>query len=260
VREWLDGGNVTSVERIGDMVRRATGPWSPAVHALLRHLEAVGYVGAPRLLGTDAEGREKLSFVDGDVPIGADPSIVTDAALADVGHLIRSLHAATADFALPPGVTWHFRSRGGPQPHVVCHHDLSPKNTVFRDGRVVAFIDWDMATPEAPIHDLVHAVWQYVPLATDEECARQGWRTPPDRGRRARDLIDAYGLPTAERVGFAARVAKRMDITASGIDELAATGRPAFRRLVERGVPDRIRQDHAWVIAQAATLDRTVVS
>ena len=32
-------------------------PSSPAVHALLRHLESVGFDGAPRLLGVDERGR-----------------------------------------------------------------------------------------------------------------------------------------------------------------------------------------------------------
>src|SRR4051812_35748874 len=126
--EWLDGGNITAVERIGDTVRRAIGPWSPAVHALLRHLEDVGFSAAPRYLGLDEKGREILSFIEGDVPDGAHPAIVTEEALDDVGRLIRVLHVAVTDFALSDGISWHFRSLGGPPPHVVCHHDLSPKN------------------------------------------------------------------------------------------------------------------------------------
>ena len=58
-------GNVSSVVRVGDTVRRGTGPWTPTVHALLRHLERVGFEGAPRVLGIDERGREVLSFVPG---------------------------------------------------------------------------------------------------------------------------------------------------------------------------------------------------
>ena len=32
----LCGGNMTPVVRVGDTVRRATGPWTPTIHALLR--------------------------------------------------------------------------------------------------------------------------------------------------------------------------------------------------------------------------------
>jgi hypothetical protein len=128
------------------------------------------------------------------VPDGAHPEVVTDLALRDVGRLVRDLHRAVVGFELPSGQEWHFGSLSGPGPHLVCHHDLSPKNTVFRGGRAVAFIDWDMATLEAPIHDVVHAAWQFVPLLSDEECGRQGWSRPPERGRRLRLLLDAYGL------------------------------------------------------------------
>ena len=49
----LIGGNTSTVVRVGDTVRRNVGPWTPAVHALLRHLEYVGFTGAPRVLGID---------------------------------------------------------------------------------------------------------------------------------------------------------------------------------------------------------------
>src|SRR5882757_497251 len=60
-REWtvtspdelirLDGGGRSVVYRRGDVVVRETGPWAPAVHALLRHLEQAGFTAAPRLVG-----------------------------------------------------------------------------------------------------------------------------------------------------------------------------------------------------------------
>src|SRR5947207_4397800 len=62
----LAGGSVaSSVVRVGDSVRRATERWSPAVHALLVHLEAVAVAGSPRFLGLDHQGREILTWIDG---------------------------------------------------------------------------------------------------------------------------------------------------------------------------------------------------
>ena len=49
----LADGSMTTVVRVGDTVRRPVGRWTPAVHSLLRHLEAVGFEGAPRVLGFD---------------------------------------------------------------------------------------------------------------------------------------------------------------------------------------------------------------
>jgi hypothetical protein len=60
-------GRAPVVRRQGTVVRPAQ-PWMPAVHALLRHFEAVGCTGAPRVYGEglDGEGNEVLSFVDGE--------------------------------------------------------------------------------------------------------------------------------------------------------------------------------------------------
>jgi hypothetical protein len=61
----LPGGTLTPVTRAGDTIRRATGFWSPSVHALLRHLE--DFPGSPRFLGIDEQGREILTFLPGEV-------------------------------------------------------------------------------------------------------------------------------------------------------------------------------------------------
>ena len=87
--EALAGGNISTASKVGDTVRRGTGPWTPAVHALLRHLERVGFDGAPRVLGTDERGREILSYVPGVTPDRASPEAVTEQTLAEVGRLLR---------------------------------------------------------------------------------------------------------------------------------------------------------------------------
>jgi len=67
----LAGGNTNSgVVRVGATVRRGQTAASPAVHQLLRHLEAKGFDGSPRFLGIDAEGREILSFIAGTTGYG----------------------------------------------------------------------------------------------------------------------------------------------------------------------------------------------
>ena len=138
-------------------MRRSTGPWTPAVHALLRHLERVGFEGAPRLLGVDEQGREILTYISGEVPRRGDPTLETDLALIEVGSLLRRYHEAAADFALSSRVGWHHRSEVSGPVMLVCHNDISPRNTVFRDGHPVAFLDWDLASPAPPAWDVVHA-------------------------------------------------------------------------------------------------------
>jgi len=256
--EPLTGGNVSAVSKVGDTVRRGTGPWTPAVHALLRHLERVGFDGAPRVLGTDERGREVLSYVPGETPDRASPQVVTERVLTQIGRLLRRYHEAAHGFELPAGISWHHGGLPGART-VVCHNDISPGNTVFRDGQPVAFLDWDLASPAPPAWDLAQVAWQFVPLADDAGCARNGWSSPPDRARRQRVLCDSYGLPDRERAGFSGLVACRMEATASGIEVLAARGVAAHERLVREGVPTLVREDKAWVERNASGLDAALL-
>src|ERR1700712_469901 len=85
----LGGGRTTAgVVRIGNAVHRPVRPWTPAVHAVLRHLEKVGFEGAPRVLGLDEQGREVLTFLEGETVGERRPWpgwVHEDAALVDVG-------------------------------------------------------------------------------------------------------------------------------------------------------------------------------
>ena len=91
--------NAGAVFRVGDTVRRPRKRSAPAVRALLLHLEAVGFDGAPRYLGTDEQSREVLSYVEGDVPLPPYPAwSMTDEVLVDVARLLRRFHEATASF------------------------------------------------------------------------------------------------------------------------------------------------------------------
>jgi hypothetical protein len=51
------------IQRTGDTVHRPANFWTPAVHGLLRHLQAAGFP-APRPLGTEGE-TEVLTWIEG---------------------------------------------------------------------------------------------------------------------------------------------------------------------------------------------------
>lgn len=94
-QESLAGaGKGREVWRVGDTVRRSVGPWTPAVHTLLRHLESVGFDGAPRVLGIDDQGREILTFIPGEEGWNNPWS---DEALIQAAQLIRRYHDAVRD-------------------------------------------------------------------------------------------------------------------------------------------------------------------
>ncbi len=199
----IAGGRMTSgIVRRGDRLLRPVGPWSPAVHEYLRHLEAAGFAGSPRVLGTEGD-REVLTFLEGDVAV--DPLwqpghghrlplyARTDLALRGAAELSRKLHCAAAGFR--PAITSYRFDPRPPRPgEVVSHGDLGPWNTVYRDGIPVAFIDWDSAGPVDPLADLAAAAWTFVPLAPPGQLTEAGFDPLPDLPARLRTFVDAYGL------------------------------------------------------------------
>jgi hypothetical protein len=239
--EALAGGTLTAVVRVGDTVRRPTNFWSSSVHALLRHLEKVGFSGAPRFLGIDAQGREKLTFIPGDVTIdGPPPGIYTEAALSGAATLLRTLHDATTNVVRAgpgsPGnrepADWQYQVGAPTSGPVICHNDVGPYNTVYRVGVPIAFIDWDFAAPGPREWDIAYALWRFVPLYDDAMCARLGWPIVP-RGPRIARFLEAYGLEPGE--DLFETVLRRMEVMRMTIRSWADAGNPDYLRLRNEG-------------------------
>lgn len=219
-RSRLDGG-LTEVERVGETVRRTAGPWTPAVQALLAHLERVGFEGAPRPLGIDSEGREVLSFVAGGGPSHADDE------LAEVAQLIRALHDSTESFEVPPDAEWQFMVGAPRRGDVLCHNDLSPDNTIYGpEGTPRGFIDWDLAAPAPRIWDVAWAVYRFVPLYDDATCERLGYPIG-SRSARLRIFCDAYQLDGRE--GLLATVCQRIRALYDTARAWGEADRPGWR-------------------------------
>jgi hypothetical protein len=203
----LTGGGRTTVHRRGDVVVRDTGPWTPAVHTLLRHLERVGFAGAPRLVGDglDPSGRETLTFIEGEFTQPGPWSL--DGVFA-VGRLLRDLHEATASYHPPVDAVWfpwHGRDLGGPR-RVIGHCDVAPWNIVARDGRPVALIDWETAGPTDPLVELAQACWLNAKLHDDVVAGLEQLPPLADRAAQLRAVVDGYGLAAGERAGFVDRI------------------------------------------------------
>jgi hypothetical protein len=257
IEEPLPGGELTPVVKVGNTVRRAgVGPWTPAVHALLRHLEAVGFDGSPRVLGCDERGREMLAWVPGGAGVAPLPdSMTTEEALASVGELLRSYHEAAASFVPPPDARWRYWLGAPTEGDVVCHNDLVTPNVVFRDGRAAAFIDWDFAAPAPRIYDIASAAKNWVPLVTDEHAAESGWPAELHHGPRLRSLCDAYGLERRERARLLDVAILRGRNAYASLEAWARTG-GGFARLWHGGRGERILRDMRWIESHRAELER----
>ncbi|MEU0969288.1 phosphotransferase [Streptomyces sp. NPDC005917] len=237
----LPGGFVNAVVRVGDTVRRPAS--AKFVGDLLRLLEASGWAGAPRYLGVDDEGREVLSYVDGHVAWEPrQPAAVSsDESLVTVARLVREFHDLTAGTPL-----------AGDQ-QVVCHNDLSPKNTVYQlcsgELRPTAFIDWDLAAPGERIHDIAHVCWQYLdlgPSVTDVE----------KTARRMRLIVDSYGLSARQRL--VSTILWWQDRCWRGIENQADAGDVAMTQLRDAGAVRQVQSAYQWVSDNRGALERSV--
>jgi 8-oxo-dGTP pyrophosphatase MutT (NUDIX family) len=222
--EVLPGGNVGGAVRIGDTVRRPTGPWTPAVHSLLDHVGAAGLRSVPRVHGVDARGREVLDYLPGEV-VDIDTELLSEARLADLGRWTREFHEAQQGFAHPG--PWRFPSSQGHA--LVLHNDLAPYNIAFHGEHVSGVFDWDVAGPGSVLFELAHTAWTCAPL----------FRPVPDdlAARRIGVLAAAYDGPTATEI--LAAVAPRVQSVVDGLRRAMDAGDRSLDGLAAVGEPDR---------------------
>jgi Ser/Thr protein kinase RdoA (MazF antagonist) len=245
----LTGGDLNVVVRVGDTVRRPTGPWSPAVHALLRHFEAVGFEGTPRVVGLDGD-HELLTYVEGAAALAPVPA--ADEVVAGIGAFLRRMHDAQEGFAHGEHGPWQ-RMVGAPSTgDVVCHNDLFWTNLVFRDGALVGLVDWDLAAPAPRLFDLASAANFWVALRPDDQC--EAWGVPCARRReRLGLLLDGYELPRAERPSLLEAIEQK---TAAGLATYRRWGRderrPGWTELWDRDRDRYLVARQDWLEARRA--------
>jgi hypothetical protein len=244
----LHGGytNAGHVRRVGDTVRRPARPTSRATRALLDHLAKVGFDGAPRFLGIDDDGCEVLSFIEGDAAIEPSPSwALTDEALVSVAVLLRRFHDAVASFD-PSGHQWPqpvpARFRNG----TISHNDPNLDNVVFRDGRAVALIDFDLASPGSAVWDVACAVRLWAPLRADQDM--------PEvlRGRaldRVRLFAETYGVAAREREQLASALVDAHEWCYRIVRGAVRDGHQPFSRMWRDGGESRAARTRAWLEA-----------
>lgn len=250
------GRSGIEVWRSNEGVHRTSGPWTPTVHLFLRHLERVGFAGAPRVVGEDEAGREILTFIEGDVL--ADPAwepgrptpwpewAQSEACLSESATLLRSLHEASSTFAPPADARWRQHEWPLARSEIVCHGDVGPHNTVYRDGVPVALIDWDAIRPNDPLVEFGNAAWHFVPLGDDAYFAQSGFGATPDLAARVALFSRAYGLTDHAQVAWSLHQAKLRSVEAAKYWPIS----PAEGATALRLIADQL----AWLDANQAML------
>ncbi|CAN5210751.1 hypothetical protein BH09ACT10_BH09ACT10_17190 [soil metagenome] len=220
----LVGGQVGGAVRVGDTVRRPTGPWTPAVHALLKHLNGVGLDKVPRVLGIDERDREILTFIPGR-GVDVNGEVVRRDVLADAAGWLRRFHDAVDGFETD--LPWRTSGEGS----LICHNDPGAYNWIIDGGRFAGMIDWDMAGPGDPLDDIAFMAWTSVPLYRE---------IPVDEvAHRLDDMADAYG--EWGPLTLLDAVERRMEKAIARITAGQAAGDPGLVHLGTLGEPGRTR-------------------
>ena len=236
------------VVRVGDTVRRPASAHTAAVHGLLRHLERVGFDGAPRALGIDDQGREILSWLPGEAALRPLPRYaVTEEALAALGTLLRRFHDAAASYVPPPDAVWDtlVASNLDAAPELVGHCDVTTENVIFRGEVPYALIDFDLARPTTRLFDVVTTLRHWAPITDPAD--RDPLLRDADVGRRLAVFCAAYGLDRERRreVLPAARV--RFERSYEAMRERADRLGGGWARMWQAGVGARIRRAQDWL-------------
>jgi len=252
VEEPLEGGVIGAV-RVGDTVRKPAGPWTPTVQALLRHLADVGFEMAPAPLGLDGAGRETFSYIEGEPAFRPWPqALFEERGVVALASLTRRFHDAVAAFR-PADPIWRIGPRPLRDDEIVCHGDLGPWNTIWRDGHIVGLIDWDLAEPGPPLLDIAFLALQLIPLRHDRYAAEAGFDREVPRAERLRILCETYGGGVRpEDVLRQVRALHERDLERTL--GWGADGKEPWASFLRQGDVQIVRDDLAWLSANEAGL------
>lgn len=248
--ENLSSYEKREILRVGNTIHRPTHWWTPAVHELLRYLEAHGFPYSPRVLGFDEMGREVLSYIEG--ASGADgwERITSDEGLIKFAQLLREYHEAVRDFRPSPQSEWAYSSGAPASGEIMCHGDFGPWNIVWRDDTPVGILDWDMALPAERRFDILYALEYAAPFRYDETALQwHHFSTVPNRNHRIDVFIQAYGIDDIDDV--VSDVAALQRQVGTFVAHLAHRGLQPQVDWVANGALDEIEKKAQWTESHA---------
>jgi Phosphotransferase enzyme family len=248
VEHELHGGvaNAGRVTRRGAVVLRPPNAHSSSIQAFLTALRSTGFTGASLPDGFETDGRERLVFIEGDVPLPPYPVWAqSDATLESVATLLGAFHRASR--LVDPGeLPWSGELADPLGGRLVCHNDVCLENVVFRDGMAVGLLDFDFAAPGRPVHDLASMARMCVPIDDEVNAARLGWRDPDGPGRLGL-VADVYGLSEDERHELLGCLDRSMRHGGEFVRRRAAGGDENFIRMLdEMGGMARYDRRRRW--------------
>lgn len=246
-----DQGSVTTVRRVGETIRRPAGEWTPAVHALLAHLEAAGFSRAPRALGTDGAD-EVVSLLHGEPAFSPWPAALrSTTGIQELGCWLREYHAAVRDFRPPADARWRAQEEPWRPGMIIRHGDLGPWNSIWNGDRLVGFIDWDFAAPGHALDDLAQLAWYTVPLRPLEQQRRESISGDSTLRSRLDALCAAYRAHPAAVLDALDSLQAR---ETARIQRLGSLGQEPWATFLTRGDAEEMKAERSWLRSNRAAL------
>jgi hypothetical protein len=204
------------------------------------------------VLGIDAQNREVLSYLPGQVPHRPLPGFaLSEATLVALAELQLRYHQAVIGFEPPPWAQWDGELTplvDGPV-ELLCHCDINLENVVFRPGpdglRPYALIDFDLARPGTRLVDIIQTLRYWAPLAPPAD--RDPAFADVDVPDRIAVFCDAYGLSRAERARLVPVAVRWMRRSRFTIGERAVRRGGAWARMLDAGVGERLMRSATWL-------------
>jgi hypothetical protein len=244
--EVLSDRSDRPVVRVGSTVRHPVQPWTPAVHALLDHLESAGFPYSPRVVGIEAD-TEVLTYIEGDSGAGGWSSVADERGLIAAARMLRTYHETVALWRPERAPVWFngITGTGGPG-EVVCHGDFAPWNLVWQGTRPVGLLDWEYASPGPARRDVAYALECMAPFRADDARVTQlRYPEPPDRRRRIELFAEAYGMTSTDWLVDAV-IANQVGAIET-VRRLAAEGHDRQVAMVADRYPEQLEQHVRWI-------------
>ncbi|KYG31774.1 aminoglycoside phosphotransferase family protein [Alkalihalobacillus trypoxylicola] len=246
----LAGGNISNVYRKGNTVRRELKPESTHIHKLLKHLESKNYDYAPTFLGIDENGREILSYIEGEAGSGSIKNYMwSNDALEIIAKMLRGYHDAVNDF--PIDESWQPIDNTPLPFEVICHNDFAIYNIIFAHKTPVGIIDFDVAGPGPKLWDIAYTLYTCVPLSrlyyTEKgEAVYYHSKDASTKKERIHLFFQSYGLKRVD-IRLIEMVLLRLKGLCNTIKRKARNGDIAFQKMIEEGHLQHYEQDITFI-------------
>ena len=252
-KQILSGGREGKIVREADRVLRPGNAWTPYVHAFLKYLRENGVDNIPVPYGIREDGREVVSFVEGEVCPGPLPeALFNDTVLTEAAAWLRRCHDVGAAYVerLTGKERWMLPARTPAE--VMCHGDFAPYNVTFREGHVYGIIDFDTLHPGPRLWDFAYAAYRWTPFMapSNPECRED----LPGQLRRLRVFADGYGLSADERERLPEAMIERLRSLITYMRDEAAGGNEDMRKNIDAGHLALYERDIAYFGENAAKM------